>query len=358
MKRSTKIWLTVAGCLVAAGILITTIGVWSGGYYRVREWVESGELSWNFGWYWRGFTRKHMVFDSNYPVYEGDVDKTRVPEAENPDRMFLDIGGGVVEFKTSDDGNYYFSGENAIKFQCYVKGDALYVIMDYTMNVINQNHMVTVWIPENQTYREISFDVGSGDIHAQGLNADNIKFDVGSGEIRTQGLKADDISFDVGSGEILVQEMNANDISLDVGSGEIRTQALNADDIRIDVGSGAVTISQMETRNLIVDIGSGQVTMEDSTVKDSADLDVGVGQVNYTGSIMGNLDADCSVGAMYFKLSGAKEDHNYEVECSMGSVTVGSESFGGMAASRSIQYGAASNFDLDCSIGEISITFH
>lgn len=320
MKRSTKIWLTVAGCLVAAGILITTIGVWSGGYYRVREWVESGELSWNFGWYWRGFTRKHMVFDSNYPVYEGDVDKTRVPEAENPDRMFLDIGGGVVEFKTSDDGNYYFSGENAIKFQCYVKGDALYVIMDYTMNVTNQNHMVTVWIPENQTYREISFDVGSGDIHAQGLNADNIKFDV--------------------------------------GSGEIRTQALNADDIRIDVGSGAVTISQMETRNLTVDIGSGQVTLEKSTVKDFADIEVGVGQVDYTGSITGNLDAGCSVGAMYFKLTGSKEDHNYEVDCSMGSVTVGSESFGGVAASRSIQYGVASNFDLDCSIGEISITFH
>lgn len=339
MKRSTKIWLTVAGCLVAAGILITTIGVWSGGYYRVREWVESGELSWNFGWYWRGFTRKHMVFDSNYPVYEGDVDKMRVPEAENPDRMFLDIGGGVVEFKTSDDGNYYFSGENAIKFQCYVKGDALYVIMDYTMNVRNQNHIVTVWIPGNQTYREISFDVGSGDIRTQELNADNIKFDVGSGEIRNQGLNADDISFDVGSGEILVQEMNA-------------------DDIRIDVGSGAVTVSQMETRNLTVDIGSGQVTLEKSTVKDSADLDVGVGQVDYTGSIMGNLDAGCSVGAMYFKLTGSKEDHNYEVDCSMGSVKIGSESFGGVAASRSIQYGAASNFNLDCSIGEISITFH
>lgn len=300
MKRSTKIWLTLAGCLVAAGVLLTTIGVWSGGYYRVCEWVESGELSWNFGWHWGGFRRNHRVFDSKYPVYEGDVDKTRVPGTEDPDRMFLDIGGGAVEFKTSEDGNYYFSGENAIKFQCYVKGDALYVIMDYTMNVINQNHMVTVWIPENQTYREISFDVGSGDIHAQ---------------------------------------------------------ALNADDIRIDVGSGAVTISQMETRNLTVDIGSGQVTMEDSTVKDSADLDVGVGQVDYTGSMMGNLDADCSVGAMYFKLSGAKEDHNYEVECSMGSVTVGNESFGGMAAKRSIQHGATSDFELDCSIGEISITF-
>lgn len=338
MKRSTKIWLTVAGCLVAAGILLTTIGVWSGGYYRVREWVESGELSWNFGWHWGGFRRNHRVFDSKYPVYEGDVDKTRVPGTEDPDRMFLDIGAGVVEFKTSDDGNYYFSSENAIKFQCYVKGDALYVIMDYTMNVTNQNHMVTVWIPENQTYREISFDVGSGDIRTQELNADDIKFDVGSGNIHAQ-------------------ELNANDISFDVGSGDIRVQEMNADDIRIDVGSGAVTISQMETRNLIVDIGSGQVTMEDSTVKDSADLDVGVGQVDYTGSIMGNLDADCSVGAMYFKLSGAKEDHNYEVECSMGSVTVGSESFGGMAASRSIQHGAASNFDLDCSIGEISITF-
>lgn len=339
MKRSTKIWLTVAGCLVAAGILITTIGVWSGGYYRVREWVESGELSWNFGWYWRGFTRKHMVFDSNYPVYEGDVDKTRVPGTENPERMLLDIGGGTVEFKTSEDGNYYFSSENAIKFQCYMKGDALYVIMDYTMNVTNKNHIVTVWIPGNQTYREISFDVGSGDIHAQELSADNIKFDVGSGEI-------------------LVQEMKADDISFDVGSGEIRTQALNADDIRIDVGSGAVTVSQMETRNLTVDIGSGQVTLEDSTVKDFADIEVGVGQVDYTGSIMGNLDAGCSVGAMYFKLTGSKEDHNYEVDCSMGSVTVGSESFGGVAASRSIQYGAASNFDLNCSIGEISITFH
>ncbi len=338
MKRSTKIWLTVAGCLVAAGVVFLLIGAWTGGYYTVREWVENGDLSWNFGWgEWGIYTENRVAFDSDYPVMEGDIEKTGVPDAENVEKLSFDVGGSIVEIKISDDGKYYFSSENAPKFQCYVRGDTLFVKNRGRMGT-GSDRVITVWIPENESYREVIYDVGGGELSVEALESEEIDMTVGGGEIRADSL-------------------TGRRVRLDLGAGEIGIGSVTADQVSVDIGAGEVTISRMETGGLSVDIGAGQAALRESTVSGDADISVGAGKVDFSGTIAGDLDADCSMGAVNFELTGSESDHNYEVDCSMGSVTVGGESIDGMGASRSIDNGAKSDFELDCSMGEISVTF-
>ena len=56
-------------------------------------------------------------------------------------------------------------------------------------------------------------------------------------------------------------------------------------------------------------------------------------------------------------LDGKESDHNYQLETSMGSMSIGDNEFAGMASERTMNYGADSDFDLTCSMGSMEIYF-
>lgn len=341
MKRSTKAWLSIAGCMVAAGLLLSVIGQWMGGYHIVKDWVESGELSWNFGFAkWNFGSEDSVKLNDRYPVYEGTVDRTRIEDAGNIERLVLDAGGGLIEIKTSDDGNYYFASDNAKRYQCYAEGTTLELRVKSGSWIGNRSyeHTVTLWVPEDASFQRIDLEIGGG-------------------ELKTETLSGDEISVAVGGGSIEADKLLGSRIELALGAGEITVRRAEAERIAIDVGAGQVTVETLIAGVLDVEIGAGQAVLGQSTVG-NADLSVSAGQIQYKGTINGNLDAECSMGEIVLELTGKKGDHNYEVECSMGEITLGGDSFSGLASSKTIRFdGVSSNFELDCSMGAISVTF-
>ncbi len=339
MKRSTKKWMIAAGCLVAAGALFWLIGGCMGGYHMVREWALDGELSWDFGWGFRGgfFREDHVAFSSDAPVYEGDVDQTQVPDAAGIDRVSFDTAGSTVRLKYSDDGNYYFAGENAGKFQCFAHNGTLSVRAKGRSGVGSRQCVITVWVPENAYFREIELTVGGGSVEADALSGDDISLDVGGGTIELGALSGKEIRIDLGAGECLFGSIDSELIGVDIGAGEMRCDEIRAQELSVSIGAGQATVSGGEVKDV--------------------DISVGAGQVNYAGAVTGDLDVECSMGAVYLELAGEEKDHNYDISCSMGSVTVGDDSFGGMGVSREIDNGSESEVTLDCSMGEIAVTF-
>lgn len=127
------------------------------------------------------------------------------------------------------------------------------------------------------------------------------------------------------------------DISIGAGSGflagELRTQKLN-----IEAGVGSLEGSgKIETQKCSVSVGVGDVSLE------------------YLDAV--EIDAECGLGDFEMTLAGAETDYNYDLECAMGDMEVGSEKYSGFAADRKIDNGVDRNVELQCGLGSVTVGF-
>lgn len=152
------------------------------------------------------------------------------------------------------------------------------------------------------------------------------------------------------------QGMSFDEIDVELGAGTMEISDIRAKEFDAGIGAGELTIKNMETQELSVEIGAGELKAENVSAR-NADFEVSMGECVYRGTIQDNLDAECNMGNMEFYLTGAEEEHNYEIECGAGNIDVGGFSFSGLAAERKINNGAAGTFDISCNMGNITVCF-
>lgn len=152
------------------------------------------------------------------------------------------------------------------------------------------------------------------------------------------------------------QGMSFDEIDVELGAGTMEISDIRANEFDAGIGAGELTIKNVETMELSAEIGAGELTAENVSTKD-ADFTVNMGECIYRGTIQGNLDAECDMGNMEFYLTGAEEEHNYDIECSAGNIDIGGLSVAGLATEREINNGAVSTFDISCNMGSIIVCF-
>jgi DUF4097 and DUF4098 domain-containing protein YvlB len=94
------------------------------------------------------------------------------------------------------------------------------------------------------------------------------------------------------------------------------------------------------------------ITAERLTVK------TGVGVAEFSGAVRGDIKAETSIGSIGLLVSGQKEDYNYIINCSVGSITVGGDTYSGLDAEKTIYNKANKDMELECSIGNIEVRFY
>ena len=87
------------------------------------------------------------------------------------------------------------------------------------------------------------------------------------------------------------------------------------------------------------------------------EIDTGVGSVVYSGSVHGDIEVETEVGNVRLELSGSQTDYNYDIECGISSVTVGSHTYSGLSAETKINNNALYSMKLECGVGDIQVRF-
>lgn len=181
------------------------------------------------------------------------------------------------------------------------------------------NDTVYLWLPEGCALEECEISMGAGYMDSIFLKAKKMKAELGAGMVTTDGFEGEKISVTVGAGELLADRITAGTADFE--------------------------------------IGAGHLSIEDLTVSGKADLEVSMGIAEVAGTLSGDLDMDCDMGEILMRLTGSEDDHSYNVECGMGNVDVGSYSHGGFAAHKTWNTGKNSEFDINCNMGNITVTF-
>lgn len=181
------------------------------------------------------------------------------------------------------------------------------------------NNTVYLRLPEGCVLEECDIDAGAGYMDSIFLKAKEMKVNLGAGLVTTDGIWGEEISVTVGAGEFLADRITAGKADFE--------------------------------------IGAGHMSIGELSVSGEMDLDVSMGVAEVAGTISGDLDVECGMGEIVMSLAGSEDDHSYYVECGVGNVVVGSYSHGGVASRKSWNAGKSSYFDINCNMGNVTVTF-
>ena len=307
MKKFMKFCFVLAMVLIIIGGALYLVGRKDGGRGNMEELLSEFGGEWvNFdlenGF---GFTTydvdESSIFDSIHTTWKGDVEKQMIYQG-NIETLTLEIGGSMVEFQDSDDGNIYIEGKSVGKMQAYVEGGVLYVKSVRPGNLMDEikNSTITLYLPnENHALQQLEVSLGAGQLQLEHL---------------------------------AVQNMTAS------------------------IGAGQLLLTDMALGTLEVSLGAGEVQAEDVTVENLT-ASIGAGNMELSGGIHRYAEISCSMGNVHMELEGEQEDFNYELSCVAGNMEIGGASFSGAVMDRSINNGAAKSMEIDCSMGNVEVVF-
>ncbi len=324
MKKFMKTCAIMVAIMLALSIILLTAGGCGGGlrgvsramFWRgfncygcnigeVDEWFEEwGERleDWSWGDDWDTYNPDtEGLFNSLYDIIENKDSWSNSFSAEDIRNLEIDLGGCEVTLGTSPDAEYHVSAKTIKKLQAYVSGDTLHVRVITSGNIVSLSTKVEILIPEGTVFHEVRASLGAGDF---------------------------------------------------------RIAALSADTIKMEIGAGKLQIDKVTAGKLEIELGAGQVITKDAMISEKFKAEIGAGELRFTGSVPGDMDVECAMGNADIHITGSSEDeHNYDLECNAGNLTIGSRSHAGVAFVDDINNGADSEYKLSCFMGNIKVTF-
>ncbi len=87
------------------------------------------------------------------------------------------------------------------------------------------------------------------------------------------------------------------------------------------------------------------------------DIELGMGSFNYTGSLAGDMNLECSMGSANIKLANDIKDYNFKCDVSAGTIKYGNEKITNASVDKEVNNGSKSTIDIDCSMGTVVVDF-
>ena len=333
MKKFMKVCGITVLIMFLLGLILVTAGRLGGGRNTLENQIlnnvfgfGSDILDWGSDWLWNEEWETYdlninSIFNTDYSIIKSG-DTSADYSGEDIHKLELSLGGCVMTLKESSDGDFHVSAERVQNFQTYTVGDTLYVnsVNSGRWSLSSLSTSVVIEIPAGVELESVQMALGGGKFTA---------------------------------GPLLIKELK-----LELGGGDFTFESLSVGELDCELGAGRLTIEELYAEKIDCDMGAGQIVVENAETTGNLSFEMGMGDLDFTGSIPGNLDAECAMGQMRFHILGSKEeDHNYDLECAAGSLRVGGSSFAGLASEKKIDNGADSRYRLQCSMGNLEVTF-
>lgn len=159
--------------------------------------------------------------------------------------------------------------------------------------------------------------------------------------------------------EMMEEEHLLEAISLQQDAGAIYTDMpLKAEIISINVNAGECLAYEKLTAlaEFSADVGAGQIDLEEIAAP-KVTLNADVGQIDTESIAVEELYIDCGIGSIDAQVCGKEEDYNYDISCSIGEVSIGDHDFHAIGSSKKIDNSADKTMRVDCNIGQVDVSF-
>lgn len=242
------------------------------------------------------------IYDSKQDILAGDVKKYNIP-SDGIEDLKMDIAGCELTLLASDDDDFWLEAKNAQKLQAYVDGDTLRIISIRQGQGLSgldiKNSKVYFYVPEDFVF-------------------DKVEIEIGAGIIKGDSFAADKATIKIGAGSFEVKNLDGNDIKIEVGAG-------NADIDNANIGK--------------------------------FECKVGEGNASVEGSLNDDVRVECARGNVSLDIKNDYKDFDYKVQCVAGNINLNGKQYSGLAKEEKIDNDAKNDMKLECSMGNISVSF-
>lgn len=128
------------------------------------------------------------------------------------------------------------------------------------------------------------------------------------------------------------------------------------EEISLEIGAGVLNVENIQTKELEVEVGAGEVTIERFQAEEFQ-LECGAGEAEIRYGDAKEIQIDCGVGTVTYYASGRKQDYDYDLQCGIGALTVGGDSYSGLGSERKIQNNGNKKMNIECGIGVVDVIF-
>lgn len=362
MKKFTKGCLMTALVLFLVGLVLSVVCGLLGGFRQLEElgsvkgipfvWGRNADGDWRIGFFRSpGYDREDLEeleelediediesVEEVRKVVDQTMEKKRKELEGNKEQLALTaqtLGSlkidvdecNVVIWKSEDEYVWYLADGNTSRPHYSIEDEHGRSELSIENEVEHHlghwrngpNDTVYLWLPEECALEECEISMDAGYMDSIFLKAKKMKAELGAGMVTADGFEGEEISITVGAGELLADRIRAGTVDFE--------------------------------------IGAGHASIEELTVSGKMDMEVSMGAAEVAGTIAGDLDVECGMGEIVMSLTGSEDDHSYYVECGMGNVDVGSYSHGGVASHKSWNAGKSSYFNINCNMGNVTVTF-
>ena len=87
------------------------------------------------------------------------------------------------------------------------------------------------------------------------------------------------------------------------------------------------------------------------------EAECGAGQLVLEGGASEKAKLECGAGEVIYTVPGVREDYNYEMECDVGEIEIGGDSYSGLGVERKEDNRSPYSIEAECRMGRIEILF-
>lgn len=293
MKKSTKISLIISLAFIAIGSILYALGLHYGGYDEAKE--LSSQIMDKYG--------LHVPVADNYLYFEFNSDKEKISgdytgnfDLADVDNLNINIGAADLKFSDSSNESIDVTLDGMNTSQVYIEGDTLIICSQGS----SMKGKVEIAIPKSARFNDVNIEAGAAEMK--------------------------DIS------------LECNRITMELGAGDAKLSSLNVSD------------------SATFEIGAGNLEIKNAAIADM-DADLGMGNLEFNGLVSGNLTVDCGMGNAEFSFTDSADNHNFDLEASMGNIELNKNKDSGLGNHMAIDNNADSDYVVECGMGNIEINF-
>jgi len=264
MKKSTKVWLIVAGCLILLGAILFA--------------VTMTMNQWNFQVVLRAKNEiREFVVDEDFEdikILTTTEDITILPSIDGKCKVVFNVPSSY-EVKADVE-------ERGLNVCTLNSSDIMSLIRNFEFG-IDGNTSVTIYLPALR-YGKVEISDTTGDIDIEGLRAGGLGISTTTGNVHMHNSQCGDVSADTTTGDVgfegvtcdgLYSKGTTGDITLrrviaggkiviERGTGNVALDGCDAKELEISTSTGDVTGTLLSGKQFVVKSNTGDISVPES----------------------------------------------------------------------------------------------
>ncbi|NLZ66044.1 MAG: DUF4097 domain-containing protein [Clostridiaceae bacterium] len=209
----------------------------------------------------------------------------------------IDIHAANLEVRTATDSN--ITVESNYKDLTVKENNSTLLIKDkkaFNFNAMGKI-MIKLYIPENKFWNKVDIRTGAGKTDVENLQARFINMKFGAGKAILQNMSASDsASIETGAGQLTIKNSSFCNLDLNMGVGQFEFSGTltGRNELKMGVGSSHINLTgSLNDYRLKIEKGIGDIYVDNEKVKNDAQLGQGDTDIFFEGGV-GSVKIDFS----------------------------------------------------------------